>query len=172
MEPSTTAYAPWQVDKGKSILLSVHGLVLTPDNNTGIDPSFSQHEAVAAAMQSTADAVKGSQSPERNRQGRVLSQTKRAQQNRAAQRAFRQRKDLYIKELEAKAEQLKNMQAQIDELKHENGELRNYILALQSRVLNQPGSPTPPSVPTAIYRGNDDLQYGKGPAPGSKRDNP
>lgn len=117
---------------------------------------------------STAEAVKSATSPERSRQGRVLSQTKRAQQNRAAQRAFRQRKELYIKELEAKAEQLKAMQAQIDELKHENSELRNYILALQSRVLNQPGSPTPPSVPTAIYRGNDDLQYGKDGS--SKRD--
>ncbi|KAK7203012.1 hypothetical protein BZA70DRAFT_269613 [Myxozyma melibiosi] len=101
----------------------------------------------------------GSQSPsesvppvgESSRHGRQLSTSKRAAQNRAAQRAFRQRKECYIKDLEAKFDELKASKAIIDGLRAENVQLRDYILALQSRLIEQPGVggsgvPTPPAV--------------------------
>ncbi|KAK9466032.1 hypothetical protein V1512DRAFT_264584 [Lipomyces arxii] len=81
--------------------------------------------------------------------GRPLATTKRAAQNRAAQRAFRQRKECYIKDLETKVVEIKNMKEIIDGLRQENLQLRDYILALQSRLIEQPGVggvPTPPAV--------------------------
>lgn len=82
-----------------------------------------------------------------NRQGRPLTNTKRAQQNRQAQRAFRQRKEMYIKDLEAKVHELKASKDTIDALRQENIQLRDYILALQSRLIEHPGGvPTPPAV--------------------------
>lgn len=82
-----------------------------------------------------------------NRQGRPLTNTKRAQQNRQAQRAFRQRKELYIKDLEAKVKELEQSKDTIDALRQENIQLRDYILALQSRLIEHPGGvPTPPAV--------------------------
>lgn len=81
------------------------------------------------------------------RQGRPLTNTKRAQQNRQAQRAFRQRKELYIKDLESKFNELKQSKETIDALRQENIQLRDYILALQSRLIEHPGGvPTPPAV--------------------------
>ncbi|KAK3837483.1 MAG: hypothetical protein J3R72DRAFT_449708 [Linnemannia gamsii] len=54
-------------------------------------------------------------------QGR--NSTKRAAQNRAAQRAFRQRKDLYVRELERKAEMLQQAEGKILRLTARNREL-------------------------------------------------
>ncbi|KAF4449944.1 putative transcription factor kapC [Fusarium austroafricanum] len=64
---------------------------------------------------------------------RELSQSKRAAQNRAAQRAFRQRKEGYIKKLEQQAEHYA---------------LREYVLHLQSRLFDVSGDypPPPPNV--------------------------
>lgn len=82
-----------------------------------------------------------------NHAGRPLTNTKRAEQNRQAQRAFRQRKELYIKDLETKVNELKQSKDTIDALRQENIQLRDYILALQSRLIEHPGGvPTPPAV--------------------------
>lgn len=125
-------------------------------DNQQIDPSFQTSdyaaEAVAVAAQSVhhdphmnLPPVTEPMAPQRSR--RPLSQSKRAQQNRAAQRAFRQRKELYIKDLEAKVQELKAVKETMEALRAENQELRDYILALQSRWINQPGGvPTPPAV--------------------------
>ncbi|KAK9474305.1 uncharacterized protein V1510DRAFT_349787, partial [Dipodascopsis tothii] len=84
---------------------------------------------------------------EMSKNGRQLSRSKRAAQNRAAQRAFRQRKECYIKDLEQKVLELKSSKETIDSLRQENLQLRDYILALQSRLIEQPGGiPTPPAV--------------------------
>lgn len=66
---------------------------------------------------------------------RPVLTTKRAAQNRNAQRAFRQRKEKYIKELESKAAETEVLKQQIEELKAENMQLRDYTLALQLRVI-------------------------------------
>ncbi|KAF9927902.1 hypothetical protein FBU30_002789 [Linnemannia zychae] len=71
-------------------------------------------------------------------QGR--NSTKRAAQNRAAQRAFRQRKDLYVRELERKAELLQQAEGKILRLTARNRELE-VALAANSQASNTPLSP-------------------------------
>ncbi|PGG97941.1 hypothetical protein GX51_07053 [Blastomyces parvus] len=67
---------------------------------------------------------------------RELSTSKRAAQNRAAQRAFRQRKEGYIRKLE---EQVKDYELLVENYKAiqaENYQLREYIISLQSRLID------------------------------------
>lgn len=64
-----------------------------------------------------------------------VSGTKRAVQNRNAQRAFRQRKEKYMKELEARVAEMLLLHKKIDDLQRENRELRDYTMALQSELL-------------------------------------
>lgn len=139
-----SAYAHWNPQEDTKPL---------PGDNQ-IDPTFQQPdytEAVAVA-QSVHDPTNQLMPPvdqpmNSTRRARPLSQSKRAQQNRAAQRAFRQRKELYIKDLETKVQELKQVKETMEQLRSENQELRDYILALQSRWINQPGGvPTPPAV--------------------------
>lgn len=93
--------------------------------------------------------------------GRPLSSSKRAQQNRQAQRAFRQRKEMYIKDLEAKVNELKTTKETIEALRQENIQLRDYILALQSRLIEHPGGvPTPPAVYARQGGGNGNNNSG------------
>ncbi|KAI5481253.1 basic-leucine zipper transcription factor-like protein [Pseudohyphozyma bogoriensis] len=49
---------------------------------------------------------------------KVLKNTKRAAQNRAAQRAFRERKEAHVKELEARLLQIPSLESEIASLKH------------------------------------------------------
>ncbi|ODQ80299.1 hypothetical protein BABINDRAFT_161258 [Babjeviella inositovora NRRL Y-12698] len=72
---------------------------------------------------------------------------KRAEQNRNAQRSFRVRKELQIKELKDQADEAKALRATIEELRRENMHLRDYTLALQSKLMeHETGVPTPPSL--------------------------
>ncbi|KAJ9142840.1 hypothetical protein NKR19_g7057 [Coniochaeta hoffmannii] len=76
---------------------------------------------------------------------RELSQSKRAAQNRAAQRAFRQRKELYIKKLEQEVRDYAEMEANFKAMQTENYALRQYVISLQSRLLDAHGEyPQPP----------------------------
>lgn len=63
-----------------------------------------------------------------------------------AQRAFRQRKDAYIKELEERAKEVEQLKKTIDELRSENIQLRDYSLALQAKLIEQPDVPPPPVI--------------------------
>ncbi|KAJ9060566.1 hypothetical protein DSO57_1029397 [Entomophthora muscae] len=93
----------------------------------------------------------GSSSTPQGNQDKIMS--KRAAQNRAAQKAFRQRKDLYIKDLELKAKSLTQREAALDLLKTENESLKSRLKELEGenarlrKSLNiQPDkSPTRPS---------------------------
>ncbi|KAI9669624.1 MAG: hypothetical protein M1831_007320 [Alyxoria varia] len=84
-----------------------------------------------------------------NMSKRALSQSKRAAQNRAAQRAFRARKETYIKKLE---DQVQNasiyapLQQDLSRFQNENFQLRDYIMALQIRLL-EAGADYPPPPP-------------------------
>lgn len=152
------AYSHWNTEDAKHL----------PTDNQ-IDPSFQQADYTADAVavaQSVHDPTAQMMPPvdqpiNQSRSRRPLSQSKRAQQNRAAQRAFRQRKELYIKDLESKVQELKTVKETMEALRAENQELRDYILALQSRWINQPGGvPTPPAV--YARRGvdeGDNIQY-------------
>lgn len=113
----------------------------------------------------------------RNKSKRELSTSKRAAQNRAAQvrcrhrhlqrymyfmlirrqRAFRQRKERYITELEDKVKQFETMESDFRSLQDENHQLREYILSLQSQLLEQTREPS--SAPSSSPRRRRDLNH-------------
>lgn len=76
---------------------------------------------------------------------RELSTSKRAAQNRAAQRAFRQRKEGHIKSLETQVREFNNLSESYKALQTENYQLRDYIILLQSRLLESQGEYPQPS---------------------------
>jgi len=75
---------------------------------------------------------------------RELSQSKRAAQNRAAQRAFRQRKEGYIKKLEQQVRDYADIENNFKALQAENYNLREYVINLQSRLLDVKADLPPP----------------------------
>ncbi|KAK3987848.1 putative transcription factor kapC [Cladorrhinum sp. PSN332] len=75
---------------------------------------------------------------------RELSQSKRAAQNRAAQRAFRQRKEGYIKKLEQQVREFEEVEGNWKNMQAENFALREYVIALQSRLIEVAGEYPPP----------------------------
>ncbi|CEP17223.1 hypothetical protein [Parasitella parasitica] len=66
---------------------------------------------------------------------RAVIPSKRAAQNRAAQKAFRQRREQYIKDLEIKAKEMEDWQEEMDKLRRENGELRQRVATLEHHVV-------------------------------------
>lgn len=93
------------------------------------------HQIVAAAAAAAGVGSISDSKKQANRLERPVSTTKRAAQNRNAQRAFRQRKEKYIKDLEQQAAEVNQLKQTIEELRSENLQLRDYTLALQSRVI-------------------------------------
>ncbi|ESU16464.1 hypothetical protein FGSG_09832 [Fusarium graminearum PH-1] len=80
----------------------------------------------------------------RSKAKRELSQSKRAAQNRAAQRAFRQRKEGYIKKLEQQVREYMDMEQSFKSLQSDNHALRDYIVHLQSQLFDATGEYPPP----------------------------
>ncbi|EWC44751.1 hypothetical protein DRE_06529 [Drechslerella stenobrocha 248] len=84
-----------------------------------------------------------------SRQKRELNTSKRAAQNRNAQRAFRARKEEYIKSLESKVRDYEAVEERNQALETENAALRQYIMHLQRRLLDHLGEgealPDPPA---------------------------
>jgi len=99
---------------------------------------------------------------------RELSTSKRAAQNRAAQRAFRQRKEGYIKKLEEQVRDYALMNENYKAVQAENYQLRDYIINLQSRLIESQGDfPQPPpnvDLPHPSRRQNPD-RHEPAPAP-------
>jgi hypothetical protein len=75
---------------------------------------------------------------------RELSTSKRAAQNRAAQRAFRQRKEQYIQSLKDQVKEHQNLAANYETIQKENFSLRQYIITLQARLLESHTELPPP----------------------------
>lgn len=71
--------------------------------------------------------------------------TRRAEQNRAAQRAFRQRKERYVKELENKVRDMQGLQNRVENLEDENARLRQRIWELSHRPSTTSSSSWSPS---------------------------
>lgn len=113
--------------------------------------AVSNDNAAADAVQQQVAELKDpsveNNGPPLSRHGRPLTDTKRAQQNRVAQRAFRQRKEAYIKDLEEKSKEVDSLRETIDSLKQDNMELRDYLLAVQAKLIDQPDVPAP----SALY---------------------
>lgn len=108
-------------------------LEATADVDAGDSPHIKTNSDNAS---STSDA--GQEEPEKPElhQGRPVSNTKRAIQNRAAQKAFRERRKARIKQLESDSAQFKDCQVLVAALKKENEHLKDYILALQSKLID------------------------------------
>ncbi|KAI9275299.1 hypothetical protein EDC94DRAFT_592664 [Helicostylum pulchrum] len=73
----------------------------------------------------TEEVRDGSRSPSPLK--KTVIETRRAEQNRAAQRAFRQRKERYVKELEAKVNSMADWPARMEHLENENEGLKRKI---------------------------------------------
>ncbi|KAF7166105.1 hypothetical protein CNMCM6106_002063 [Aspergillus hiratsukae] len=93
-------------------------------DQNNIDPAISGATMLTGPPQTpTQPDVTGQETPKTYGK-RPLSTSKRAAQNRAAQRAFRQRKEAHIRELEAKVKSYENMGEAIKALQAENYQLR------------------------------------------------
>ncbi|EEP77951.1 predicted protein [Uncinocarpus reesii 1704] len=97
-------------------------------------PPQAQQPQVQTPDQTMQDAP-GSE-PRKTYGKRELSTSKRAAQNRAAQRAFRQRKEGYIRKLEEQVKEYEIMSENYKALQAENYQLREYIIGLQSRLID------------------------------------
>ncbi|CAD0098817.1 unnamed protein product, partial [Aureobasidium mustum] len=105
-----------------------------------IQPYGMTHDSPDLSHPHADPADANAQGPAAGKKGRAqreLSNTKRAAQNRAAQRAFRLRKEQHINKLEDDLKQYLVMEENFKTLQHENLALRNYISLLQSKMTDQ-----------------------------------
>ncbi|KIY03867.1 uncharacterized protein Z520_00558 [Fonsecaea multimorphosa CBS 102226] len=169
MTSITQLLSPWPVSKHSIVLREQH---YPPPPQSSILPdhldSMPQHHPSPPQDPAHNDAVTGSAESdggENNGDGRKgygkreLSTSKRAAQNRAAQRAFRQRKEGYIKKLEEQVRDYQVLSENFKAVQAENYQLRDYIINLQSRLLESQGEVPPP--PSNV----DGLQPGKAGPP-------
>jgi hypothetical protein len=84
---------------------------------------------------------------------RELSTSKRAAQNRAAQRAFRQRKEQYIQSLKDQVKEHQTLAQNYETIQKENFQLRQYIITLQARLLESHTELPPPPKSIDLSRG-------------------
>lgn len=126
-------------------------------DQANIDPAISGAAMLSAAPQTPTQPHQGSpdDGTPKSYGKRELSTSKRAAQNRAAQvclhfqslsklddpltvqkRAFRQRKETYIRKLEEENKQTENIREQLKHLIGENYSLREYVINLQSRLMD------------------------------------
>ncbi|KFY29528.1 hypothetical protein V493_02306, partial [Pseudogymnoascus sp. VKM F-4281 (FW-2241)] len=121
-----------------------------------IDPAIAGAAHAHHALDMMGGGSAGGDSGDDNGDGRKggkreLSQSKRAAQNRAAQRAFRQRKEGYIKKLEEQVRELHTLEDNYKVIQNENYSLRDYILQLQRRLLESQGEyPQPPAAVSVL----------------------
>jgi len=106
-----------------------------------IDPAI----AGTSMMSNSAGESGGDDNGSDNKKGgkRELSTSKRAAQNRAAQRAFRQRKEGHIRKLEEQVRDYNMLHESFKAIQQENYQLREYIINLQSRLIESQGDVPP-----------------------------
>jgi hypothetical protein len=107
-----------------------------------IQPYGMTHESPDLPLPHHADPAnqanaQGAAAGKKGRAQRELSNTKRAAQNRAAQRAFRLRKEQHINKLEDDLKRTLAMEENCKTLQHENLALRNYITLLQGKMTDK-----------------------------------
>ncbi|KAI7898622.1 uncharacterized protein BX663DRAFT_489890 [Cokeromyces recurvatus] len=85
-----------------------------------ITPHLKTEEGITNRSRSPSPATKKS-----------VIESRRAEQNRAAQRAFRQRKERYVKDLEARVNAMADWPARMEQLEAENEQLKRKIKYLQ-----------------------------------------
>ncbi|CAN9086033.1 unnamed protein product [Alternaria alternata] len=107
----------------------------------------------------------GNTSEGRSKGRRELSTSKRAAQNRAAQRAFRQRKEEYIKQLKDQVKEFEQLCELYKTLQTENYQLRDYIINLQSRLLETQGEIPPAPAGVDLNRPHEQPNMHQAPQP-------
>ena len=127
------------------------------NSSTSSDP---QTTTKSSSTSTTAADSKRDQSPNNKKyNNRMISTTKRAEQNRNAQRAFRIRKEKYIKDLEEKAQEVEQLKTRIQNLEAKNRALTDYICELQRQMLhttnkNDPSNSNDPRSNAEIVNAN------------------
>ncbi|KAF9251041.1 transcriptional regulator family: bZIP [Penicillium roqueforti] len=111
----------------------------SPRDQPNIDPAISGAMLGAPQTPTQPQGSPPSDGGSKSYGKRELSTSKRAAQNRAAQRAFRQRKETYIRKLEEEVKNIDPLKEQVKSLVGENYQLREYIINLQSRLLEAQG---------------------------------
>ncbi|KAJ1961493.1 hypothetical protein GGI12_003218, partial [Dipsacomyces acuminosporus] len=86
-------------------------------------PLESRHDVTSSGADSAIDNTIHSPAIESLHKRRSINSSKRAAQNRAAQRAFRQRRERYVANLEEKARQYDKLEAAFLDLQKSNYEL-------------------------------------------------
>jgi hypothetical protein len=120
---------------------SSHEMHLAHSPGQHIDPQIGGGAGYPMPLQ---DSSMEDQMNEVRKGRRELSTSKRAAQNRAAQRAFRQRKEHYIQSLKDQVKEQQNLAASYDTIQKENFQLRQYIITLQARLLESHTELPPP----------------------------
>lgn len=110
-------------------------VVPVSDQATSTQESKIEVSSTAPVVSPMPDLSGIADSPPDDKRRQKLSTTKRAAQNRNAQKAFRLRREKYVKELESTASEVAQLHKTIEELRQENLQLRDYTLALQSRLI-------------------------------------
>ncbi|KAJ9602834.1 hypothetical protein H2200_012614 [Cladophialophora chaetospira] len=173
MTSITQLLSPWPVSKHSIVLREQHYPPPPQPMSDHMD-TMPQHQP-SSPQDPGNDGVTGSAESDGGENGdgrkgygkRELSTSKRAAQNRAAQRAFRQRKEGYIKKLEEQVRDYQVLSENFKAVQAENYQLRDYIINLQSRLLESQGEVPPP--PSNV----DGLQPGKaGQQPGGPLQQP
>ncbi|KAK5046079.1 hypothetical protein LTR84_008536 [Exophiala bonariae] len=161
MTSITQLLSPWPVSKHSIVLREQH---YPPPQSSALPEHIDSMQQQPSSPNDPNDGVTGSAESDggdNNGDGRKgygkreLSTSKRAAQNRAAQRAFRQRKEGYIKKLEEQVRDYQVLSENFKAVQAENYQLRDYIINLQSRLLESQGEVPPP--PSNV----DGLQPGK-----------
>ncbi|KAI5782758.1 hypothetical protein EDC01DRAFT_227554 [Geopyxis carbonaria] len=156
--PQTTQVHQQQQQSQQAAPPNVHGQtqqqMQTPQSTNSqnlqmsVSPVMSQ--GMAIDQNSGAEDTNSESQPKQRGGKRELSTSKRAAQNRAAQRAFRQRKEGYIKKLEEQVRDFSAMQESYKQIQAENYQLRDYIISLQSRVIESQGEDALPPPPVSL----------------------
>ncbi|KIW08408.1 hypothetical protein, variant 1 [Verruconis gallopava] len=128
-------------------LQDIHSSYQTPTHHH-IDPAIGGSPGQPVPLHEM--EVDGS---ETRRGRRELSTSKRAAQNRAAQRAFRQRKEQYIQSLKDQVKEHQTLAQNYETIQKENFQLRQYIITLQARLLESHTELPPPPDSIDLSRG-------------------
>ncbi|KAI5964761.1 kapC [Candida pseudojiufengensis] len=99
------------------------------DTNSPIDASNTDPALTSTISSSTSSSTSTKYNP------KPISVTKRAEQNRNAQRAFRQRREKYMQDLELKVQELEEMKLKYQNLSNENIQLKDYVMILQRKII-------------------------------------
>jgi len=122
----------------------------TPGHHHHIDPAIGGTPGQPVPLHDMDVDHDGSESRKGRRE---LSTSKRAAQNRAAQRAFRQRKEQYIQSLKDQVKEHQTLAQNYETIQKENFQLRQYIITLQARLLESHTELPPPPESIDLSRG-------------------